>query len=257
MNLLSIGIIFIILFVSLSIFGLGFMINRVIKKSQAKENPDALKEEKHEMRSINLKSKSRLQPWKHEDINRISNEMDYTFTKGITQRFNGYLQTLNKESLISFKRVERGLSSSLTRISAMSSEFELFYEKNKDEITIELDGQYFGKVIKKQFLIDKNNQQIGEITREKNQHYNYYSVVINNQPIADIMKNSDRRTFVRNQLHKRHTTNPLHRDPYREKHVSESTKLIDLHKEPNSIEYQWILFLSIFEGINYGFDFTY
>lgn len=257
MKIFTIGIIFIVLFSIISFAGFGYLIYLVVKKSKAKENPEALKSEKQEMRSNNLPNRAKLHPWNKSAISQLSNEMEYTYSKGISQKLNGYLQTLNKEPLISFRRIERGLASSLTRISAVSSEFELFFEKSQEEITIELDGQYFGKVVKNQFLVDKDNNQIGEITREINKKYNYYTVKFNNLPVADIMKNSDRRTVVKNRLYRRNPTSSMQKDLYREKHVSECTELVDLLKEPNPIEHQWIVYLSIFEGVNYGFDFTY
>jgi len=257
MKIFTIGIIFFILFVIISFAGLGYVIYLVVKKSKEKENPGALQSEKQEMRSKNLPNRANLHPWNKNAISQLSNKMEYNYSKGISQKLNGYLLTLDNIALISFRRVERGLASSLTRISAISSEFELFYEKNKEEITIELDGQYFGKIINNHLLMDKNNQQIGSITLGLNKPYPYHTIKFNNQPVADIIKNSDRRTVVKNRLYRRNPTSSMQKDLYREKHVSESIELVNLLREPNPIEYQWIVYLSIFEGVYNGFDFTY
>lgn len=241
-------------FVILPIIGMVFLIRYVIKKSSSKQPPQVLANEKQELIAKTRSKKSELVQWQPAMLEKISNNIDYNYSKGITRKFNGFIKTLQNEPIIAFRKIDRGAMDFTSRIMAITSAHELYFNQSNQEITIEVNGAYLGKMVNKAHILDQNNQPIGSFTRNESQA-NYYTVTLYNQELAYVVKNSDRRTLVKNPFHKAHAESSYQKEVYFEQDVSYAN-LLKLNRQPNDKEYQWILAIVVYEAIFYGIDFT-
>lgn len=253
----SIGTIFGIitfLFFLFFVAGAVFLIRYIIKKSSSKQTAELLEKEKQELISKARSKKDHLHPWQSDDIEKISNNLEYNFSKGFTRKFNGYIKTLDNKALVSFRKIDRGAFDLSSRILAVTSDFEIYYDQSDNEILIEFDGSYLGKIVRNTSLIDKTNKKIGSFNRDQSEA-EHYIVDMNGEKLSYVVKNSDRRSFIRNPFYEFYPKNTLEEDIYWEKDVSYSN-LMKFYRKPNEEEYNWMLAIVIYETIYYGIDFT-
>ena len=246
--------IFLLLFISIPIIVMRFFLKYIIKKSSSEQSLQILESEKKELIYKARLRRKKLIDWQPISLEKISNNFDYHFRKSFTRKFNGYIKTLHDERIISFRRIDRGVSVNTSRIIAIASNFEIYYEVSGNEILIHYEGSYFGKIVNQSNLIDSNNHTIGSINRNTN-GLNFYIVKIQDKEIASVANNTDRRNFVRNRFYEFPAVNPYEKDIVNKKEVSYSN-LLKLLIEPTEDEYKWILSIVIFEAIFYGIDFT-
>lgn len=248
--LLGIGGYIALLFIA-GIASIAYVIYLAIKKSNEKISPLAMAYEKDKIQNLSKEKQTTLIPWQPDHINRLSNVMDYTFKQFDELIFNGTILTLNRQPLISFMRKDIGLDR-YSSIVAKSTEFELHFNRNEQNIDIEYNGVHFGKIHLHTYLIDKDGNKIGSINRSIS-NTDRYDVGIHDTVVAEIMKNTDRRTSIKNRLYKPNSGG-MHKKPYRSQHV-EYKEMIRFLKEPTDEQRQWILILAIYETIYYGFTF--
>ncbi|MDC7999911.1 hypothetical protein POV26_02580 [Aequorivita todarodis] len=247
-------LIFLILFISIPIIGIVFFVKYVIKKSSSEQSIQLLDREKKELILKARSQRKNLIDWESKSIEKISNNLDYNFKKGFTRKFNGYIKTLNDERIISFRRIDRGASNATSRIIAVTSDFEIYYDHSGSETLIKYNGSYLGKIVNQTNLVDMDNKNIGSINRNQNS-LSSYIVKIQGQEIAYVVKNTDRRNFVRNRLYDFPAVNPYEKDIVRKREVVYAD-LLKLLREPNENEYKWITSIVIYEVIFYGIDFA-
>ncbi|WP_440121778.1 hypothetical protein [Tenacibaculum sp. Ill] len=253
----TLKIIFVILsllFIAIPVIGVVFLLRYIIKKSRSEQPTHILAKEKKELNSKTHSKKKHLIKWQSDYIENISNNLDYNFSKGFTRKFNGYIKTLENERIVSFRRIDRGALNLTSRILAVTSDSEIYYNQSGNEILIEFNGLYLGKILNNTNLIDHTNQNIGFFNRNRSTS-DFYTIQINDKKIAYVVKNSDRRTFVRNPFHEYHSESSIKKDTIWEKDVKYSN-LMKLYKEPSENEYNWVLAIIIYEAIYYGIDFT-
>ena len=242
------------LFIAIPVIGIVLLLRYVIKKSRSEQPDHVLAKEKKELISKARSKKKNLTKWHSDDIENISNNLDFNFSKGFTRKFNGYIKTLDSERIVSFRKIDRGALNLTSRILAVTSDFEIYYGQSKNEILIEFNGSYLGKIVNNTNLINDANQSIGSFNRNQSTS-GFYVVQFNNEKLAYVVKNSDRRTFVRNPFHDFHSENPIEKEIVWERDVKYSN-LMKLYRKPNEKEYNWILAIVIYEAIYYGIDFT-
>jgi hypothetical protein len=225
-----------------------------MKKSRSKQPNHILDKEKKEMIAKLHPKKIKLAKWRTKDIEAISNNLDFNFKKSFTRKFNGYIKTLDEEKLIAFRRIDRGNSDFTSRITAISSEFEIFFDQNKNNISIFFNNQYIGSLSDYNNILNPDKKIIGELNRNNNEKGGYY-IYFNNEKIAFLIKNSERRNFLRNPFYDKYSSDSLGTELTLENEVSIS-KLVKLYRELNETEYKWVLSLVVYEAIFYGIDFT-
>ncbi|NRR93339.1 hypothetical protein HSX10_17330 [Winogradskyella undariae] len=242
------------LFIAIPVVGIVLLLRYVIKKSRSEQPTHVLIKEKKELILKARSKKKNLIKWQSDDVEKISNNLDFNFSKGFTRKFNGYIKTLDNERIISFRKIDRGAFNLTSRILAVTSDYEIYYDQLDNEILIEFNGSYIGKIVNNTNLIDDTNQNIGSFNRN-NSTSDFYVVQLNNEKLAYVVKNSDRRTFVRNPFHDFHPESSIQKDTVWERDVKYSN-LMKLYRKPNEKEYNWILAIVIYEAIYYGIDFT-
>lgn len=234
--------------------GIILFIRYIIKKSKADQPAHVLKKEQDEM-AIKVRSKQKkLIDWKPQYLEQISNLVDYNYRKGFTRRFNGYIKTLNGEKLIAFRRLDRGNFKTTSKIIALTKDFEITFSQKQDEVSIHFNSQYQGKLINGSTILNDRNEPIGKLKGRDNDE-RHYIIELSNEPLAYVIKNSDRRLFLRNPFYDFHPSNALEVEPWEDNEVS-ITKMLKLYRELNDTEYNWILALVVYEVIYYGIDFT-
>ena len=184
-----------------AIIGIALLIRYVIKKGKANQPAHVLEKEKTELLQKARAKRSRLIPWKSEYLDQISNNIDFNYVQGITRKFNGTIKNLDGDRLIAFRRIDRGNTVYSCRMVALSSEFELFFSQQQEDVEVHLNSQYYGKILNHQKIIDRHHQEIGSINRNQTSEA-YYLVHIDNKHCADIIKNSERRNLIANRLPK-------------------------------------------------------
>ena len=249
-------IITIVLFLIFAAFTIPtfFFIRWIILKSTKKLTPEEQEDEKSKKRAKLIESSKKLIPWKPEYISKISNNLEYHYIKGFSQKFNGFIKSKSDEKLIVYRRTDRGMKVN-SRIMAATSAFEVYYELNERINKIYFNDKYFGQIEDNKVLKNAKGEIIGAITRDQNRASSY-SLIINGKSIADIVKNSDRRTFVKNRFYdsdyRISDFNPL----YTEREVQPEINIPNVKEDMEQEEYNWVLSVSIFEVVYYGLDFT-
>ena len=252
-------IIFFFLLPVIFIVGTVMFIFYIIKKSNTNQPLSVLNNETKELFIKANENKSRLIDWQITDLEKISNTVDYNYIKGITRKFNGFIHTLEAEKLISFRRIDRGwLNKVTTRICAISSHSEFYFDQVNDELLIQVNGKYIGKMINKSYLFNLDNQQIGTIDREQVDSP-IYTVQLHQEKVAQIAKNTDRRILISNPSYvspgERRRFN-FEKSPVVQQEVK-NYKMVKLLKNLNEEETRWIAALTIYETINYGIDYRW
>ncbi|WP_452224761.1 hypothetical protein [Lacinutrix chionoecetis] len=246
-----------ILFVVIPLTGFILLIRWVIKKSKADQPPAVLEKEKNQLIAKVRSKKSSLTPWKPEFIEEISNTIDFNYSKSFTRRFNGVIQTLNGDKIIAFRRLDRGQFKVTSRIFVAGSNFEIFYDLKDNEMKIYFNSTYLGKMINHSTLLNTAEKPIGTVSRNQD-NKDYYLITLHDDQLAYVVKNTDRRTFLRNPFYDFRPSNALEVDAFIDnEEATKLTKLAKLYHEldKDSDDYKWALALITFEAVYYGIDF--
>lgn len=243
-----------ILFVILPLIGIVLLIRYVIKKSKADQPKHVLEKEKSVLIEKVRANKRKLIPWKPEYIEVLSNNIDFNYRKSFTRKFNGTIKTIDNKNLIAFRRLDRGQFKVTSRIFAIGSDFEIYFELKGNEIQIYFNNKSIGKLVNGIDIINSKARQIGIVSRNATDKP-YYLINFNGEKIAYVIKNSDRRTFLRNPFYDFYPTSTMDRDPFIDNEVAKLTTLTKLYRDLNDEEYKWILSLIVFEAAYYGIDF--
>ena len=125
-----------LLFFIFIIVGIILLIRFVIKRSRADQPAHVLEKDKKELFEKARNKKGKLIPWKIDYLEKISNDIDFNYVTGAARRFNGYIKNMDGEKLIAFRRLDRGVNSTTSKIVAIGSNFELFYSQREEEVHI-------------------------------------------------------------------------------------------------------------------------
>ena len=257
------GILFIIfvilgfLFFVIPITGKILLIRYIIKKSSINQPADAFEKEKNEMILKARAERNKLVNWKKEYIEKLTNDLDFNHMSSIVRKFNGFIYSLDGERLVAFRRIDRGNSNITSKIIAIANNIEIFFSQKQNEVLIYLNSEYLGKLIHHSdnvLILNHQNNTIGKLSERDNEK-EHYTIEMNNEKIAYVMKNSERRTILRNIFYEPYSTYALEKDPLIKNPVSKTT-ILTLHRELNEIEYDWVLSIAIYEIIYFGIDFT-
>jgi hypothetical protein len=246
-------IIFIIILIPF--LGIAFLIFYVIKKSTEKKTPEFLQNEKIKMEEKVNDLKKDIENWKNYSPKDITNNLKYSFVKGMSNRLTGQIFSQDDSPIIAFQRIDRGVYVN-SRIVASTTDFKIYFEYKNNEKLFFFDDLYLGKIINNLVILDSSDRKIGNCNRNNSDSQISYTIEFQSKKVAEINKNSDRKAFVKNILYKPHTssTNRKFSTKYRE--VGPSYSLINSINIVDHEELKWIIAIAIFESIYYGFDFT-
>ncbi|WPO77490.1 hypothetical protein [Flavobacterium sp. KACC 22761] len=244
-----------ILYILLSMFGTLFFIGYVFKKSVEKKTPDFLRAEKLEMEKKVNSLKTSIVDWNKYSINDITNDLEYSYKKWITNKLTGHILAQDGNRVIAFQRLQRGIRLNC-RILACSTEFKYFYEINPEEIIIEYNDQYFGKIMHLKDIFDSSNNRIGTLNRDNPN--SKYVINFDSENSLEINKSYDNNRFVRNVFYERPNSAYRYKRSmmeYREPYPEYS--LMDNNENLNAEEQKWAIAIGIYESVFYSFDFTF
>lgn len=227
-------------------------IRLVINKSKSRNDPEFLQKQKDGMLSKINKSKNKLIPWNKKYLKEFSNKINYNYSKGFAKRFNGTVTSNEGEPILTFRRIDRGFSVD-SKIMATTSADNFYLVVSPKENKIYINDIYFGKIVNNSTLINASDIPFGTMNRDKTQS-GIYSIKTQNDILAKVIKNSDRRMFLQDPIN-RLSDNPVEQYMFEEQDVSYHNSLIHPLRELNDEEYKWVLAIAIFELVYYGIDF--
>ncbi|WP_131725831.1 hypothetical protein [Flavobacterium sp. Root420] len=241
--------------VLIPVAAIAFLIFYVIKRSTQKKTPEFLQNEKVKMEEKVQELKKDIENWKNYTPQDITNYLTYSFAKSISNRLTGHLYSNDGSAIIAFQRIDRGLYAN-TRIVANSTDFKIYIEYYNNEKLFFFDDVYLGKIINNSIILDPLHKQIGTCNRQNSPNQASYKIEIHSKIIAEINRNSDRKTIVKTQYYKpsRSGSNYKTRLDFRE--AGPSYSLIHSIDTTDSEELKWIISIAVFESIYYGFDFV-
>lgn len=245
-----------IIFFVLPVVGIILLIRYVIKKSSANQPPHVLAKEKQQLIEKVNKTRKKLKSWQPEYLIQISNEIDYNYSKGFTRKFNGIIKSSNSDKIIAFRRLDRGLDIN-SKIMAVTSDTSFYFEvtPKPNLVKIFVNDQYLGKIENHLSIFNADGIVLGYINRKKTTS-GIYDVVFNEITLAQLIKNSDRRMFLKNPFHNSSGRLGPNNPMFIQNDVKIENSLVNVTTELNDYEYRWILALAIFECIYYGIDFN-
>ena len=252
--LILFGILMFVL-VLIPVAAIAFLIFYVIKRSTQKNTPEFLQNEKVKMEEKVQELKKNIENWKNYTPQDITNYLTYSFAKSISNRLTGHLYSNDGSAIIAFQRIDRGLYAN-TRIVASSTDFKIYIEYYNNEKIFFFDDVYLGKIINNSVILDPLHKQIGTCNRQNSPNQASYKIEIHSKTIAEINRNSDRKTIVKTQYYKpsRSGSNYKTRLDFRE--AGPSYSLIHSIDTTDNEELKWIISIAVFESIYYGFDFV-
>lgn len=253
--ILILTILFLIAF-SIPFIGFATLFGYIFKKSLQKKTPEFLQKEKNGMEEKVHTMKSELVPWNDRKVDEITNDIEYSYMKGMSNKLTGYINSPDAEPIIAFQRIDRGIFTN-SRIIAESTDFKIDFEYLNNENVIFYNGIYLGKTINNSEILNSLHQKIGSYQRDLVNSQNRYSIVFGSQKKAQLFRNDDRKNFINNSRYKRHWR------PYKSriniKNYRETPPINSVVSSVNSAdaeEQKWIIALAVFESIYFGFEFV-
>lgn len=248
-------LLFILAFI-IPLLGTGVLLGYVLRNLFQKRTSEFLQNEKLEMEQKVNKLKEKLESWKNFTPYDITNHMTYFFRKSMSNKLTGYIYSQNDSSIIAFQRIDRGIYTN-SRIVACSTDFKIYYEYAHNEILVFYDDVYFGKIINGTTITNSLHVPIGICNRNNPHNKHNYSIEFGSDTVAELIKNSDRKNFVKNPFYKRpNSPYKFERDQLNYREASSPNSLVTMIETTNPEEIKWINIIGIFECIYYGFDFT-
>lgn len=248
------GIMMVILFL-VPFIAIAFLIFYVIKRSTAKKTPQFLQNEKVEMEAKVNELKKDIENWKNYTPEDITNYMTYSFRKSMSNRLTGHVYSRDNSPIIAFQRIDRGLYAN-AKIVASTTDFKLYIEYYNNEKLFFFDDVYLGKVINDSVLVDPLHVQIGSCNRDKSYDQASYTIELHSKKIAEINKNTDRKSIVKRQYYKPSSHGSDFKTGLGFREVGPSYSLVNSIYTTDKEELKWVIAIAIFESVYYGFDFT-
>ncbi|TPG38473.1 hypothetical protein [Flavobacterium pectinovorum] len=234
---------------------IAFLIFYVIKRSTKKKSPEFLRNEKVEMERKVNEIKNDIESWKNYTPQDITNYMTYSFRKSMSNTLTGKIYSSDNSPIIAFQRIDRGLYAN-ARIVASTTDFKIYIEYSNNEKLFFFDDVYLGKIINNSVIVNPLHVQIGTCNRDNSYNQTNYTIELHSKKIAEINKNSDRKTIVKSQYYKPSRSGSNFKTTLDSREVEPSFALVNSIDTGDSEELKWIISIAIFESIYYGFDFT-
>ncbi|MEL6539056.1 MAG: hypothetical protein AAFQ98_26805, partial [Bacteroidota bacterium] len=228
----------------------------ILRKSSSRQSQEVLQKEHNELLDKARAKKGKLTPWQPHHLTQLSNQLDFSFSKGFTRKFNGFIFDQSRDQrLLAFRRIDRGLADFTSKIIALSSDFELYFEQEKTSVTIHYNGKVLGKLIKPHALLRMDNQQVGSISRSEGKEATY-EVILHGETVASFAKGTEKRSFLTNPHFKsKYSSTGMENDMIIENPTA-NYGMVRLHRELSESEYPWVLALLVYEIVFYSIDFT-
>ncbi len=256
--LIIVALVVLVVFIG-PILGIGAAILYVFKKSTEKKSSEFLQQEKLEMEQKVNSLKEDIDAWQNYSLADITNNIKYTFSRGLSNRIHGRILSRDGTPVIAFQRIDRGLYTN-TRIVACSTDFKLYFEYTTAGNVIYYNDVCIGKINTNMQLVNANNQVIGKLNRnqahiEKTGTANY-TVQFNSGKSVNLYASYDRKVFLKNPFFKRvNAPTWMERQPKIAVEPGEPYSLVTENTDMNSEEIKWITAIATFEAVYYSFNF--
>ncbi|MBW1656489.1 hypothetical protein GSY47_13915 [Flavobacterium quisquiliarum] len=231
------------------IFALFIVLVLFLTHQATKKSPEFLQNEKLQMEEKVKKLKKDILNWKSDSLKNVTNGMDYSFVRSMTNKLTGVLNSNDGTPIIAFQRVDRGIFVN-SRILASSTDFKIYCEFKNEEKIFYFNDVYLGKIVKHFDILDASNNKIGRCNRKTSQPS--FTVDFRFGKAAEILKNSDRKFMVQRRYRKRNQweSEMVFRD------LPPPTNLILSLNTTDPEELKWVISLTVFEAVYYGFSFV-
>ena len=231
------------------IFALFIVLVLFLTHQATKKSPEFLQNEKLQMEEKVKKLKKDILNWKSDSLKNVTNGMDYSFVRSMTNKLTGVLNSNDGTPIIAFQRVDRGIFVN-SRILASSTDFKIYCEFKNEEKIFYFNDVYLGKIVKHFDILDSSNNKIGRCNRKTSQPS--FTVDFRFGKAAEILKNSDRKFMVQRRYRKRNQweSEMVFRD------LPPPTNLILSLNTTDPEELKWVISLTVFEAVYYGFSFV-
>lgn len=230
----------------------GFIVLVLFAVNQAtKKSPEFLQKEKLQMQEkVNVLKKD-ITDWKPDSLKNITNGMDYSFVKSMSNILTGVINSNDGLPVIAFQRIDRGILVN-SRILAASTDFKVYCEFKNEEKLFFFNDVYLGKIVKHFDILDAANNKIGRCDRNNSENQTSFKLEFRFGEAARICKNADRKNIGKKNYHTRGEWKS--RLVVRE--IPPPVTLLQSINTTDEEELKWVISLTAFEAVYYGFSFV-
>lgn len=148
------------LFMLAFIGGIGYLIYRVIKRSLTPKTPEFVAKEQQEMRNRIAAKKDELETLSGPEYLNVTSAMKYLWKKTTTNYFKGTVYSPERRPIVTFDRVERGLTAK-GYMYASTKQTDLFFEFDDCYYKFFYEGEALGEVKCSGDIVNANGAVIG------------------------------------------------------------------------------------------------
>lgn len=142
------------------VVGMVFLIRWVIKKSNGNKSPEHTQNEQQQMLARVDYMKKSLVPWGDRSYTDISSYMTAQFSKGFARRLIGTVYSTDKQPIMAFSRIERGMKSD-GYFFVGATNFNLACEVVDDHINVNLNNESLGRISSSGEITDHHGNFLG------------------------------------------------------------------------------------------------
>jgi len=253
--LVIIVLIFLALFL-IPFIGTGVLFGYVLKNSLQKKSPEFLEKEKMEMEAKVSSMMSELEPWKRFAVSDITNNLNYSFRKWMSNTMTGKMLSRDGSPIMAFQRIDRGIYID-SRIIARSTDFKIYYEYKGNENLVYFNDKYIGKIINNCEVVNSLHERVAVYYRKMIDDNGMFTVEFTSKNKFKIAANDDRKLFVTNPLYERpNSPIPIERKRKVYRDPGPTFSLVSPADFENIDEKNWVIIIAVFEAIYFGFEFT-
>lgn len=230
--------------------GIGYLIFRVMKKSLTPKTPEYIANEQKEMRDRIEVKKSELTPWQGHSYKDITSAMQCQWKKTTTNYLKGIVYSPNREPLVAFDRVERGLTAK-GYMYASTTQDDFFFEFDDCHFKFFINGEKLGEVQCSGSIVHAQGKVIGHAKHPTKASFhvamfrfrsgdNKYPLKLNGRHLANIWvapnygeENHSSLEFIFNEN-------------------QWGQPILEMEAEPTAEEEKWLLAFAIFEITFHG-----
>lgn len=234
----------------------GFIVLILFGVHQAtKKSPEFLQHEKVKMEEKVTILKKDIITWKQDSLKDVSNGIDYSFVKSMSSVLTGVINSIDGSPIIAFQRIDRGIFVN-SRILAASTDFKVYCEFKNEEKLFFFNDIYLGKIMGNLDILDASNNKIGRCDRNNSKNQTSFKLEFRFGEAAEIKKNSDRKTMVNKTYYRPNDSGSNWKSKLVYREVEAPSALIKSLNTTNEEELKWIISVTIFEAVYYGFSFV-
>lgn len=225
-----------------------FVVHQATKKS-----PEFLQKEKLQMEEKVNSLKKGITNWNPESLKEITNDIEYSYVKSMSSVLTGVIKACDHLPVAAFQRIDRGLFVN-SRIMAATTDFKIYCEFKKEEKLFFFNDVYLGKITNFDIL-DATNNKIGRCTRNNSADQTSFKLEFRFGTAAEINKNEDRKVFISKYRYSL-KGNDRFRSTLEYREPKTPIRLIKSIDTTDEEELKWIISLTLFEAVYYGFSFV-